>query len=84
MVHALLGAHLPRRPIIRGAGHGIEPDEPHPLVIHAPVGLVEEPPPLCAHVVIPIVLAGDEDFSGLDFRQKLNPERELIGSAELS
>ncbi len=52
-------------------------------MIEGPVGLVEEPLPLCAHVVIPIVLAGDEHLSSLNFRQELNPERELVGSAEL-
>ena len=72
-----------RRPIIRSAGHGVEADKTHPLVIHTPVGFVEESPPFRTHVVIPVVLARNEHLSSLDFRQELNPERELIGSAEL-
>ena len=83
MVHALFGAHLPHCPIVRTAGDRVEPDKAHPLVIEGPVGLVEELLPLRAHVVVPVVLARDEDLPNFHFVQDLDPELKLVGSAEL-
>ena len=81
--HALLGAHLLRRPVVRAPAHRVEPDEPHALVIERPVGLAEQVGPLLAQVEVPVVLAGDEDLLDLHLLQDLVSEVELDRIAEL-
>ncbi len=83
MIHALFGAHLADRPIIGTTADGIEADEAHPLVIEGPIRLAEELPPLLAHIQVPVVLAGDEIFLGLDLVEDPDPELQLFRLAEL-
>jgi hypothetical protein len=52
-------------------------------VVEGPIRLVEQPHPLFAHVVVPIVFARNEYLANLDFRQQLNAERKLVRSSEL-
>src|SRR5438128_5239529 len=81
--HALLRAHLLRRPVVRATADGVEPDEADALVIERPVGLAEEARPLLPQVQVPIVLSGDEDLPDLHLLQDLVPEIQLDGIAEL-
>ena len=83
VAHALLGRHLLRRPVVRPARHGVQPDEPDALVVERPVGLAEEGGPLLAHVEVPVVLPGDEHFPDLHFLEEVRAEIQLDRIAEL-
>ena len=83
MTHALLGTHLLRRPIVRTAADGVEPDKAHALVVEGPVGLTEQLAPFLARVEVPIVLARDEDLADVNFFQDLDTELEFLDLAKL-